>query len=168
MARILNGRFPGLFYSYIVNNKDNYYKDIKNTITKLDTFYPMLLKQIPLTISKHVIFDVLLQYYQLFWEKYLVNHNNISKILAKLSTALSTSILSVIISQPGDLIYTQYIVFNINSTTNHGNSLKQLIQNNYYQNGMKRFYKGLSARLLHNSVVTSVQLLLNNYLNSIL
>jgi solute carrier family 25 phosphate transporter 3 len=115
----------------------------------------MLSKQIPYTISKQVSFDMIAA---LFY--YLSRVLNISKSetviwLISLASAFCTSLVSCIGSQPGDMILT--MTYN-NKDNNKG--IRSIVKSIYRRHGLKGFFLGLDARILHVISIVTSQLML--------
>ena len=115
----------------------------------------MLSKQIPYTISKQVSFDMIAA---LFY--YLSRVLNISKSetviwLISLASAFCTSLVSCIGSQPGDMILT--MTYN-NKDNNKG--IRSIVKSIYRRHGLKGFFIGLDARILHVITIVTSQLML--------
>lgn len=115
----------------------------------------MLSKQIPYTISKQVFFDMIAA---LFY--YLSRVLNISKSetviwFISLASAFCTSLVSCIGSQPGDMILT--MTYN-NKDNNKG--IRSIVKSIYRRHGLKGFFLGLDARILHVISIVTSQLML--------
>ena len=115
----------------------------------------MLSKQIPYTISKQVSFDMIAA---LFY--YLIRVLNIYKSesviwLISLASAFCTSLVSCIGSQPGDMILT--MTYN----SKDGNKgFRTIVKSIYRRHGLKGFFIGLDARIVHVISIVTSQLML--------
>lgn len=176
--------------------------------TNIGTLIALLCKQIPNTLAKHTLFASIQDILKMLIKGYLPNSAMKQLInfksdfmksllfdpvrfewLVKISAAYFTSILTAIVSQPGDVLYSNMVLSKNdlmnecttridekivkenevesakcdNSKNNQCNSiikLHSIIKDIYSQHGIIGYFSGLFTRFLHSSIVVTLQLLI--------
>jgi solute carrier family 25 phosphate transporter 3 len=129
----------------------------------------MLLKQVPYTIAKQMTFDYFTKLLHSSFVTYSTQYNykispNVIKWGISVLSAFITSIIACIMSQPGDMILTGMYHTNQNQTINTVDMVKQI----YRQYGLKGFYIGLRARMLHVVSIITLQLVIYDIIKLLL
>lgn len=113
----------------------------------------MLLKQVPYTMAKQVSFDFFAKLLYAFAER-----NNLKvkemRLVMSMAAALPASVLSCVFSQPGDMLLTAVVQSHGKKTT------ASVISELYKEYGLKGFFLGLRARLVHVAVIITTQLVI--------
>ncbi len=115
----------------------------------------MLSKQIPYTISKQVSFDMIAALFYYFIRVLNIYKSETVIWLISLASAFCTSLVSCIGSQPGDMILT--MTYN-NKDGNKG--FRSIVKSIYRRHGLKGFFLGLDARIVHVISIVTSQLML--------
>lgn len=119
---------------------------------------PMISKQVPYTVTKNVSFDILTRsFYAMLKAQGMALTSTIMFAVPLVSAAIA-SILSTITSQPGDL------VLSLVNAKQDGRSAQQIFRDTAKSDkGIRSFFVGFNARLLHVGVSVTVQLLVYDY-----
>lgn len=121
---------------------------------------PMLLKQVPYTITKNVSFDFITRYAYdaLQWRGSMIGPW--MKLAVPFTAAAIASILSCVTSQPGDMLLTL-------STARSGDRrrtrdiIRDIVRS---ERGSAGFFVGMKTRFFHLGIIVTVQLLIYDYL----
>ena len=117
---------------------------------------PMLYKQVPYTISKNVAFDVLTRMSYGLMRTGGMTVTGMTKVLIPLACALTTSVLSTICSQPGDMLLS---LVNAHEGTKRTNDfIRDILRDG--NGGLKGFFVGTKSRFLHVGIIVTSQLIL--------
>jgi len=120
---------------------------------------PMILKQVPYTVTKNVSFDM---FAKLFYSTLLASGattiSNGMKFAIPLASAVIASVLSSLTSQPGDTILSL-------SCAHDGDYRTRDITRNILRSdrGIAGFFVGTNTRLLHVGITVTIQLLIYDY-----
>lgn len=119
---------------------------------------PMIMKQVPYTVTKNVAFDILTKSF------YAIMHAQGKKLTATtmftipLVSAALSSILSTVTSQPGDMVLS---LVNAHKGDRRSSEIFKDILNS--TRGFRGFFVGFHTRLLHVGVTVTIQLLVYDY-----
>lgn len=119
---------------------------------------PMILKQVPYTITKNVSFDIITK---LFYSSLRTAGMAISGTMmfaVPLLAAAIASVLSSISSQPGDMVLSLVNAHEGDMKTK--DVWKSIMQS---ERGFRGFFVGGKTRLLHVGVIVTIQLLIYDY-----
>mmetsp|Transcript_26660 Transcript_26660/g.40321 ORF Transcript_26660/g.40321 Transcript_26660/m.40321 type:complete len:222 (+) Transcript_26660:803-1468(+) len=118
---------------------------------------PMLYKQIPYTISKNVAFDILTKmgYSLLVTGGSTVALTRGAKLGIPFTSALITSVLATLFSQPGD-----YLLSLTNAHEGNRKRTRHMISDILRASGPGGFFIGIKTRFLHVGTIVTVQLML--------
>jgi len=120
---------------------------------------PMILKQVPYTVTKNVSFDLLTKFfYSTVLASGVATISNGMKFAIPLASAAIASILSSLMSQPGDTILSL-------SCAHDGDYRTRDITRNILRSdrGIAGFFVGTNTRLLHVGITVTIQLLIYDY-----
>jgi solute carrier family 25 (mitochondrial phosphate transporter), member 3 len=119
---------------------------------------PMILKQVPYTVTKNVSFDVLTKsFYAMLRAQGMVLTAGSMFAIPLLSAALA-SVLSTITSQPGDMVLS---LVNAHKGDRKANDIfKSILESTY---GFRGFFIGFKTRLLHVGVTVTIQLMVYDF-----
>jgi len=150
-------------------SKDNFVVVIVKIIQKYGLFSSfsglpaMLAKQVPYTMAKQVSFDLFAKHLYVIAAKLNWHHPNLQFGITLLSAFLS-SILSCIFSQPGDVLLTA----SSHSSSDSKKGFVETIQQIYNRDGLKGFYLGIRARLVHVALIITFQLVIYDMVKQLL
>lgn len=120
---------------------------------------PMVLKQVPYTVTKNVSFDLITKYfYSYLLASGVTTISHGMKFTIPLVSAAIASILSSLTSQPGDTILSL-------SCAHDGDYKTRDISRNILRSdrGIAGFFVGTKTRLLHVGIIVTIQLLIYDY-----
>lgn len=120
---------------------------------------PMILKQVPYTVTKNVSFDLFTKFfYSTLLASGVATISNGMKFAIPLVSAAIASVLSSLTSQPGDTILSL-------SCAHDGNYRTRDITRNILRSdrGIGGFFVGTKTRLLHVGIIVTIQLLIYDY-----
>jgi solute carrier family 25 phosphate transporter 3 len=124
---------------------------------------PMMLKQIPYTVTKNVSFDLFTRFfYSTLRQGGVVNTSHAIKFKISLVSAAIASVLSSLTSQPGDTILSLSCAHDGDCKTSDI-SRKILCSDR----GILGFFVGTKTRLLHVGVIVTIQLLIYDYMKRV-
>lgn len=121
---------------------------------------PMLLKQVPYTVTKNVSFDLITRFfYSSLLASGVATVSNGMKFTIPLVSAAIASVLSSLTSQPGDTILSL-------SCAHDGDCKTRDISRNILRSdqGISGFFVGTKTRLLHVGMIVTIQLLIYDYI----
>ena len=115
----------------------------------------MLSKQVPYTMTKQVSFDIISKlFYALAASKFSQYSKETIKMPISIVAAFLTSILACLGSQPGDMILTEFY-------KNHAKkSFGEISRDIYLSHGLRGFFIGTTARLVHVGSIITTQLVI--------
>jgi len=119
---------------------------------------PMIMKQVPYTVTKNVSFDFLTKSFYAILRAQGMALTAASMFAIPLLSAAIASGLSTVTSQPGDMVLSL-----VNAHRGDRRPLeifKSILQSS---NGIKGFFVGFKTRLLHVGVTVTIQLLVYDY-----
>ncbi|KAG7361363.1 mitochondrial carrier protein [Nitzschia inconspicua] len=121
-------------------------------------FAPMILKQVPYTVTKNVSFDVITKLLYSSLRKAEVTVSGTIMFAVPLLSAGIASVLSSISSQPGDMVLSLV-------NAHEGNLKTKDVWRSIMQGdrGFRGFFIGGKTRLLHVGVIVTIQLLIYDY-----
>lgn len=120
---------------------------------------PMILKQVPYTVTKNVSFDLFTKFfYTSLLASGVATVSNGMKFAIPLVSAVIASVLSSLTSQPGDTILSL-------ACAHDGDYKTRDISRNIMQGdrGIAGFFVGTKTRLLHVGIIVTIQLLIYDY-----
>jgi len=120
---------------------------------------PMILKQVPYTVTKNVSFDLITKFFYSYLRQTGVSTISASmKFTIPLISAAIASVLSSLTSQPGDTILSL-------SCAHDGDKKTRDICRNIVRSerGISGFFVGTRTRLLHVGMIVTIQLLTYDY-----
>lgn len=120
---------------------------------------PMILKQVPYTVTKNVSFDLITRFfYSTVRQSGVQAISSSIKFTIPLVSAAIASVLSSLTSQPGDTILSL-------SCAHDGDYRTRDISRNIYRSdrGIAGFFVGTKTRLLHVGMIVTIQLLIYDY-----
>jgi solute carrier family 25 (mitochondrial phosphate transporter), member 3 len=120
---------------------------------------PMLMKQVPYTVTKNVSFDFITRYAYtaLHWRGSVIGP--LIKLAVPLSAAAVASVLSCVTSQPGDMLLTL-------SSARSGDRrrTRDIVRDIFLSDrGVAGFFVGMKTRFLHMGVIVTVQLFIYDF-----
>ena len=120
---------------------------------------PMILKQVPYTVTKNVSFDLFTKFfYSTLRERGVVTASHAIEFIIPLVSAAIASVLSTITSQPGDTI------LSLSCAHDGDHKTRDISRNILYSNrGISGFFVGTRTRLLHVGIIVTIQLLIYDY-----
>jgi solute carrier family 25 (mitochondrial phosphate transporter), member 3 len=121
-------------------------------------FTPMVMKQVPYTVTKNVSFDVITKiFYSSLRQAGLVVSGTMMFAIPLVSAGIA-SILSSISSQPGDMVLSLV-------NAHEGDMKTKDVWNSIMQSdrGFRGFFIGGKTRLLHVGMIVTIQLLIYDY-----
>lgn len=123
---------------------------------------PMILKQVPYTITKNVSFDVLTKSFYAILRAQGMALTAASMFTIPLISAVLSSVLSTITSQPGDMVLSLV-------NAHKGDRRPSEIFNSILKSprGFGGFFVGFRTRLLHVGLTVTIQLLVYDYVKRI-
>jgi solute carrier family 25 phosphate transporter 3 len=120
---------------------------------------PMILKQVPYTVTKNVSFDFITRmFYSMLRQAGLAISGTTTFVIPLLAAAIA-SILSSISSQPGDMILSLVNAHEGDLKTR--DVWKSIMKSD---RGIRGFFVGFKARLLHVGLTVTIQLLIYDYI----
>ena len=125
---------------------------------------PMILKQVPYTVTKNVSFDFVSKFfYKSLRESGVATLSHGMTFAIPLLSAVTASILSSLTSQPGDTILSL-------SCAQDGDKRTRDISRNILRSdkGVFGFFVGTKTRLLHVGIIVTIQLLIYEYIKRLL
>jgi len=126
--------------------------------------YAMLSKQVPYTMAKQVVFDVvagLLYSYLTSKSEGSLNVDDL-KWVVSVTSAFVASLFACIFSQPGDMILTETY------KGKSGNGFFGVVGNIYSKGGPAAFFTGTGARIIHVSTIITSQLVIYDIVKQLL
>lgn len=126
-----------------------------NFMETFDGLNAMLCKQIPYTISKQVFFDMFAELFYSYARFWSINTSDVQWVIS-LSAALTTSVISCLVSQPGDMILTATYM----KRDKRSLGIRYIIKKIYKEYGLGGFFLGLQARMLHVVTIVTSQLVI--------
>jgi len=120
---------------------------------------PMILKQVPYTVTKNVSFDLITRFfYSSLLQSGVATISHGMKFTIPLVSAAIASVLSSLTSQPGDTILSL-------SCAHDGDYKTRDISRNILRSdrGITGFFVGTKTRLLHVGIIVTIQLLIYDY-----
>ena len=120
---------------------------------------PMILKQVPYTVTKNVSFDLFTKFfYSSLLATGVASISHGMKFAIPLVSAAIASILSSLTSQPGDTILSL-------ACAHDGDYRTRDISRNILRSdrGIAGFFVGMKTRLLHVGIIVTIQLLIYDY-----
>jgi len=120
---------------------------------------PMILKQVPYTVTKNVSFDMITKFfYSTLKNSGVASVSTTMKFMIPLVSAAIASVLSSLTSQPGDTILSL-------SCAHDGDYKTRDISRNILRSdrGIAGFFVGTKTRLLHVGIIVTIQLLIYDY-----
>eukprot|EP00536_Pseudo-nitzschia_multiseries_P011112 jgi/Psemu1/297781/fgenesh1_pm.363_\ len=124
---------------------------------------PMILKQVPYTVTKNVSFDLITKFfYSSLIQNGVATISSSMKFTIPLVSAAIASVLSSLTSQPGDTILSL-------SCAHDGDYRTRDISRNILRSdrGVAGFFVGTKTRLLHVGIIVTIQLLIYDYVKRI-
>lgn len=119
---------------------------------------PMILKQVPYTVTKNVSFDILTRsFYAMIRAQGMALTAGSMFFIPLLSAALA-SMLSTVTSQPGDMVLS--LVNAHKGDRKAGEIFKSILHSTH---GMRGFFIGFRTRLLHVGVTVTIQLMVYDF-----
>jgi len=121
---------------------------------------PMILKQVPYTVTKNVSFDLITRFfYSSLRQSGVATISHGMKFMIPLISAVIASVLSSLTSQPGDTILSL-------SCAHDGDYKTRDISRNILRSdrGIAGFFVGTKTRLLHVGIIVTIQLLIYEYI----
>jgi len=123
--------------------------------------HAMLWKQVPYTVTKNVSFDLFTTLAYSTVKSFGYHICNHFKFWIPLFAAMLTSILSAVSSQPGDVLLSLV-------NANEGDvRIRDLFNTIMKRDGMKGFFVGMRARLIHVGTIVTTQLILYDFVKRI-
>jgi len=119
---------------------------------------PMILKQVPYTVTKNVSFDVLTKSFYAVLIAQGIALTAAYKFTIPFIAAALASILSTITSQPGDMVLS---LVNAHKGDRRSSDIFKSILNS--PRGIRGFFVGFHTRLLHVGLTVTIQLLVYDY-----
>jgi len=120
---------------------------------------PMLLKQVPYTVTKNVSFDLITKFFYSYLRQSGVATISASmKFTIPLISAAIASVLSSLTSQPGDTILSLSCAHDGDKKTR--DICRGIIRSD---RGIRGFFVGTRTRLLHVGIIVTIQLLIYDY-----
>lgn len=117
----------------------------------------LIARQVPYTVTQLTTLDVLSSFiYSNLEERHIYATTLSSELSIAFVVALVAAALSTIVSHPGDTVMA---VTNGVSHEDHGLKVEAIVKRIYEEEGVKGFFKGFRARLLHVSVIVVSQFL---------
>lgn len=124
---------------------------------------PMILKQVPYTVTKNVSFDLITRFfYSSLRHGGTATISNATKFMIPLVSAMIASVLSSLTSQPGDTILSL-------SCAHDGDYRTRDISRNILRSdrGIAGFFVGTKTRLLHVGIIVTIQLLIYDFVKRV-
>ena len=121
-------------------------------------FKPMILKQVPYTVTKNVSFDFITKFFYSMMRIQGVESTATLSFTVPLFSAAVASILSCVSSQPGDMVLSLVNAHEGNVHT--GDIFRDIMKS---EKGFKGFFVGFKTRLLHVGIIVTLQLLIYDY-----
>lgn len=121
---------------------------------------PMILKQVPYTVTKNVSFDLITRFlYSSLRQNGVATISHGMKFMIPLISAAIASVLSSLTSQPGDTILSL-------SCAHDGDYKTRDISRNILRSdrGISGFFVGTKTRLLHVGIIVTIQLQIYDYM----
>jgi solute carrier family 25 phosphate transporter 3 len=122
----------------------------------------MLSKQVPYTCAKQVSFDVFATFMYAVAATFSMAVADV-KIEVAFGAAFLASVLACIMSQPGDVLLTATY-----KDPDSSSGFTQILSDIYEERGIKGFFTGISARLIHVGVIITSQLVLYDTVKQLL
>eukprot|EP00429_Kryptoperidinium_foliaceum_P059761 CAMPEP_0176095902 /NCGR_PEP_ID=MMETSP0120_2-20121206/48074_1 /TAXON_ID=160619 /ORGANISM="Kryptoperidinium foliaceum, Strain CCMP 1326" /LENGTH=417 /DNA_ID=CAMNT_0017429881 /DNA_START=28 /DNA_END=1278 /DNA_ORIENTATION=+ len=119
---------------------------------------PMVLKQVPYTVTKNVSFDVLTKSFYAILKAQGVALSAATMFVVPLLSAALASILSTVTSQPGDMVLS---LVNAHKGDRKSSEIFRSILHS--PRGIAGFFVGFKTRLLHVGVTVTIQLMVYDY-----
>ena len=119
---------------------------------------PMIMKQVPYTVTKNVSFDVLTKAFYATLRAQGVVQTAASMIAIPLLSATLSSVLSTITSQPGDMVLS---LVNAHKGDRKASDIFTSIIRS--PPGFRGFFVGFKTRLLHVGVTVTIQLMVYDF-----
>jgi solute carrier family 25 phosphate transporter 3 len=152
----------------------------KSALSIFDGLVPILIKQIPETFVKQLVFDYVLHYARVFMQSivsqyHLTISTDMQGMMIRFISAFITAILSCLVSHPGDTILTnthntatlfpsqqqqQQSSSAIKRELTNAYSTKEVISQIYSKYGLGGFMLGVEARLMHVVSIVTIQLVI--------
>lgn len=119
---------------------------------------PMILKQVPYTVTKNVSFDLFTKFfYTSLLASGVATVSNGMKFAIPLMSAVIASVLSSLTSQPGDTILSLACAHDGDYKT------RDISRNIIRDRGIAGFFVGTNTRLLHVGITVTIQLLIYDF-----
>ena len=122
----------------------------------------MLSKQVPYTCAKQVSFDVFATFMYTVAATLSIAAADV-KFEVAFGAALLASVLACIVSQPGDVLLTATY-----KNPDSSSGFTRILSDIYEERGMKGFFTGISARLIHVGIIITSQLVLYDTVKQLL
>ena len=119
---------------------------------------PMIMKQVPYTVTKNVSFDVLTKAFYAMLRAQGIVLTAGSMIAIPLLSATLSSVLSTITSQPGDMVLS--LVNAHKGDRKPSDIFTSIIQSTH---GVRGFFIGFKTRILHVGVTVTIQLMVYDF-----
>lgn len=119
---------------------------------------PMIMKQVPYTVTKNVSFDILTRSFYATMKAQGMTLTASSMFVIPLLSAAAASIFSTITSQPGDMVLS---LVNAHKGNRRPIDIFKDILNSTH--GIRGFFVGFKTRLLHVGVTVTIQLIVYDY-----
>ncbi len=119
---------------------------------------PMLYKQVPYTVMKNVSFDLLTRLFYALIRTGGYAVNSTTKFTIPFFSAMITSVLSCISSQPGDMLLSLVNAHEGKRRTT--DFIQDILQSDQ---GFRGFFVGTKTRLLHVGMIVTLQLLIYDF-----
>ena len=117
----------------------------------------LIARQVPYTVTQLTTLDVLTSFiYSMLEEKHIYATTLSSELSIGFIVALVAAALSTIVSHPGDTVMA---VTSGLSNEDHSRKIDAIVRQIYMEEGLKGFFKGFQARLVHVSVIVVSQFL---------
>lgn len=121
-------------------------------------FYPMIMKQVPYTVTKNVSFDIFTRFfYSIIIAQGIALTRGLTFSVPLVSAAVA-SILASISSQPGDMVLS---LVNAHQGEQRPRDIYKSILRS--ERGVRGFFVGFKTRLLHVGIIVTLQLLIYDY-----
>ena len=124
---------------------------------------PMILKQVPYTVTKNVSFDIITRFFYSFFRSQSMALSATAKFTIPFVSAAIASILSSITSQPGDMLLSL-----INAQEGNQKPMDVYREILRSERGVKGLFVGFKTRLLHVGIIVTLQLLIYDYVKRLI
>jgi solute carrier family 25 phosphate transporter 3 len=119
---------------------------------------PMIMKQVPYTVTKNVSFDIITKYFYSLLRAQNMAITASAKFTVPLVSAAIASVLSSITSHPGDMVLS--VINAQEGDQRPADIFRNIIRS---ERGLKGLFVGFKTRLLHVGIIVTLQLLIYDY-----